>query len=115
LRRRRRSDARIGTKRDRADKRERGQRGTGQISERQRGTGQIREKVKEDEIGIGIAGARSLSSEPGQGGGVANNRADPESRKFSTKKRDRRPAQNDKPGAKYRAGRSGEKPNRGGS
>jgi hypothetical protein len=71
-----------------------GQRGTGQIrgkvkedeigigiAERQRGTGQIREKVKEDEIGIGIAGARSLSSEPGQGGGVANNRANPESRK----------------------------------
>ena len=81
--------------------------------ERQRGTGQIRGKVKEDEIGIGIAGARSLSSEPGKGGGVANNRANPESRKFSTKKRDRRPAQNDKAGAKYRAGRSGEKPSRG--
>src|ERR1700732_4125722 len=39
--------------------------------ERQRGTGQIRGKVKEDEIEIGIAGARSLSSEPGKGGGVA--------------------------------------------
>jgi hypothetical protein len=83
--------------------------------EGQRGTGQIRGKVKEDKIGIGIAGARSLSSEPGKGGGVANNRANPESRRFSAKKRDRRPAQNDKPGAKYRAGRSGEKPNRGGS
>ena len=31
---------------------------------RQRGTGQIREKVKEDENGIGIADAGSLSSEP---------------------------------------------------
>jgi hypothetical protein len=32
----------------------------------------IREKVKEDENGIGIAGARSLSSEAGEGAGVAN-------------------------------------------
>jgi hypothetical protein len=31
----------------------------------------MRGKVKEDEIGIAIAGARSLSSEPGEGGGVA--------------------------------------------
>ena len=35
----------------------------------QRGTGQTREKVKEDENGIGIAGARSLSSEAGEGAG----------------------------------------------
>ena len=45
--------------------RAKGQRGT----EGQRGTGQIREKVKEDEIGIGIADARSLSSEAGEGAG----------------------------------------------
>ena len=36
-----------------------------------RGTGQIRGKVKEDENGIRIADARSLSSETGEGGGVA--------------------------------------------
>ena len=33
------------------------------------GTGQIRGKVKEDESGIGIADARSLSSEAGDGAG----------------------------------------------
>jgi hypothetical protein len=33
------------------------------------GTGQIREKVKEDGIGIGIADAGRLSSEPGKGAG----------------------------------------------
>jgi hypothetical protein len=81
------------TKRDRSDKRE---------SERRRDWNWDR-------------GCKKFEFGAGQGGGVANNRANPESRKFSTKKRDRRPAQNDKPGAKYRAGRSGEKPNRGGS
>jgi len=35
----------------------------------ERGTGQIRRKVKEDEIRIGIAGARSLSSKAGEGVG----------------------------------------------
>ena len=35
----------------------------------QRGTGQIRRKVKEDEIRIGIAGPRSLSSKAGEGVG----------------------------------------------
>jgi hypothetical protein len=34
-------------------------------------TGQIRRKVKEDKIGIGIAGARSLSAEAGEGSEVA--------------------------------------------
>ena len=34
----------------------------------QRGTGQIRRRVKEDENGIGIAGARSFSSNTGGGG-----------------------------------------------
>jgi hypothetical protein len=38
----------------------------------QRGTGQIRRRVKEDENGIGIAGARSFSSNTGGAGGVAN-------------------------------------------
>jgi hypothetical protein len=38
-------------------------------SDGQGGTGQIREKVKEDENGIGIADARSFSSEAGEGGG----------------------------------------------
>ena len=37
--------------------------------EDRRGTGQIREEVKEDENGIGIADARSLSSEAGGGAG----------------------------------------------
>jgi hypothetical protein len=41
----------------------------------QRGTGQIREKAKEDENGIGIADARSLSSEAGEGAGVANKKS----------------------------------------
>ena len=73
----------------------------------------MREKVKEDENGIEIVDAKKLEFGGRRGGGVAN-RADPESRKFSAKKRDdRRPAQNDKAGAKYRAGRSGEKPSRG--
>jgi hypothetical protein len=45
-----------------------GQRGTAG----QKGTGQIRRRVKEDENGIGIAGARSFSSNAGGGGGVAN-------------------------------------------
>jgi hypothetical protein len=40
--------------------------------EGKKGTGRIREKVKEDENGIGIAGAISLSSEAGEGAGVAN-------------------------------------------
>jgi hypothetical protein len=52
-------------------------RGTGQIRIRmedrrikdRRGTGQIREEVKEDENGIGIADARGLSSEVGEGAG----------------------------------------------
>jgi len=34
-----------------------------------RGTGQIRRKVKEDEDGIRIAGARSLSSQAGEASG----------------------------------------------
>jgi hypothetical protein len=38
----------------------------------QRGTGQIREKVEEDENGIGIAEARSLSSEAGEKSGIGN-------------------------------------------
>ena len=51
-----------------------------------RGTGQIREGVKEDENGIGIADARSLSSEAGEGGGVAKQIGeDPGSRNFSAK------------------------------
>jgi hypothetical protein len=37
-----------------------------------KGTGQIRGKVKEDEIGIAVADAGSLSSEAGEGGEVAN-------------------------------------------
>jgi hypothetical protein len=50
-----------------------------------RGTGQIRGKVK-DENGIGIANARSLSSEAGEGAGVAKEIGeDPESRNFSAK------------------------------
>ena len=36
------------------------------------GTGQIRRKVKEDEIGIGITDAGSLSLKAGEGAGVAN-------------------------------------------
>jgi hypothetical protein len=36
---------------------------------RKKGTGQIRRKVKGDEIRIGIAGARSLSSKAGEGAG----------------------------------------------
>jgi hypothetical protein len=61
--------------------------------------------VKEDENGIEIVDAKKLEFGGRRGGGVANNRADPESRKFSAK--------NDKAGAKYRAGRLGEKPSRG--
>ena len=38
----------------------------------QRGTGQIREKVQEDENGIGITDAGSLSLKAGEGAGVAN-------------------------------------------
>ena len=38
----------------------------------EKGTGQISEKVKEDENGIGFADARSLSSEAGEGAGIAN-------------------------------------------
>ena len=38
------------------------------IAKGQRGTGQIREKAKEDEIGIVIADARSLSSKADEGG-----------------------------------------------
>ena len=43
----------------------------------QRGTGQIREKVKEDEIGIGIADAASLRSEPGMVYGTVGNTTPP--------------------------------------
>ena len=46
--------------------------GPGDKRGRQKGTGQISEKMKEDENGIGFADARSLSSEAGKGGGVAN-------------------------------------------
>jgi hypothetical protein len=38
------------------------------ITTQKRRTGQIRRKVKEDEIGIGIADARSLSSAAGEQG-----------------------------------------------
>ena len=57
-----------------------------------RGTGQIRGKVKEDENGIEIVDAKKLEFGGRRGGGVANNRADPESRKFSAEKRARQAA-----------------------
>ena len=39
------------------------------VQKGQRGTGQIKEKVKEDENGIGMADAGSLSSEAGEEAG----------------------------------------------
>jgi hypothetical protein len=44
--------------------------GTGRV--KGLGTGQIRRKVKEDEKGIGITDAGSLSLKAGEGAGVAN-------------------------------------------
>ena len=71
-----------------------------------RGTGQLRRKMKEDEIRIGIAGARSLSSKAGEGRGSRQIGRILNHEIFRQKKRNRRPAENHKAGAnQYRAGR----------